>query len=78
MVTIEELLPFPSEQLGRTLAELNNKAKMVWVQEEPENAGAYRHVYFHLKRLGKELHYVGRPAIPSVAVGYGKRHNQEG
>ena len=57
---------------------MNPNANVIWVQEEPENAGAYRFAQIYLKKLGKELNYIGRPAIASVAAGYSNLHYKEG
>ena len=78
MITIEELLPFPSEQLKLSISLMNPNANIIWVQEEPENAGAYIFASLYLKKLGRELHYIGRPAIASVAAGYNNLHYKEG
>ena len=51
---------------------------MVWVQEEPENAGAFYYASRFIEPLiNKSLAYVGRPAIPAVAVGATDVHNAE-
>lgn len=52
---------------------------MVWVQEEPENAGAYHYAARFIEPLiNKSLTYVGRPAIAAVAVGATDAHVAEG
>ena len=47
----------------------------IWVQEEPENMGAW--IYMQSKFREVDLKYVGREASASPATGYGKLHNQQ-
>ncbi len=54
LVTIEELLPFPEEALIKHLAEYNPSAKVVWVQDESFNAGAYSYVAPRFARMMKQ------------------------
>ena len=56
-----------------------------WVQEEPLNAGAWSYVYPQLERImrlvGKgssRLQYVGRPALPTPAVGLSEGNKEQG
>src|SRR5690606_16473551 len=43
-IRIEQLYPFPKEQLKKEIAQLPNLEEVVWVQEEPKNMGAWRFV----------------------------------
>ena len=74
VIRLEQLYPFPRKQL---LAELNKykKAKQVWVQEEPENMGAWDFI----KRLAKnsKIELVSRKASASPATGFHKVHVAE-
>jgi len=77
IIRIEQLNPFPKEALAR---ELNRYAKIkdiVWCQEEPENQGAWQHMQPHLQvysKLGRMLHYAGRPAYAAPAEGSMSKH----
>src|SRR5690606_33042627 len=72
IVRVERLYPFPAEELEQTLELYPSRKQIVWVQEEPENMGAWRFVEPHLRKLaGKnEVRYVGRPERASPAEGY--------
>ncbi|HEX5042088.1 MAG TPA: multifunctional oxoglutarate decarboxylase/oxoglutarate dehydrogenase thiamine pyrophosphate-binding subunit/dihydrolipoyllysine-residue succinyltransferase subunit [Candidatus Polarisedimenticolaceae bacterium] len=70
VVRLEQLYPFPGEELARILARYG-EAETVWVQEEPRNMGAFAFVREHLDR---PLRYVGRPPSPSPATGSSRRH----
>ena len=78
MLRIEQLYPFKGEQLAELLANYPHADQVAWVQEEPENMGAWSFLRPHLTRLlGKEPSYIGRPAAAATAVGSHHRHQQE-
>lgn len=71
LIRIERLYPFPEEALRAEFLKYPSISELVWVQEEPENQGAWHHIRFDLERLlkGKQkLSSVCRPASPSPAV----------
>ena len=77
---VEELYPFPEEQLAKSLAALPALRQVVWTQEEPRNMGAWTFVEPRLRALlpeGVELGYAGRPPRASPAEGYAHRHTAE-
>ncbi|HEX8672025.1 MAG TPA: 2-oxoglutarate dehydrogenase E1 component [Longimicrobium sp.] len=77
---VEELYPFPEEQLANSLAALPALREVVWTQEEPRNMGAWSFVEPRLRALlpeGVQLGYAGRPPRASPAEGYAHRHTAE-
>jgi 2-oxoglutarate dehydrogenase E1 component len=77
LVRIEQLTPFPAEEVRAQLARYRG-AEAVWAQEEPENMGAWQSMLQQFVRLtGKAPTYAGRPAQASPAVGSLKRHGKE-
>lgn len=74
-IRLEQLYPFPHKQLQVVLDKYKNAKEFIWVQEESENMGAWRHVDYNLRNLN--LKYVGRDAAASPATGFSKRHNME-
>lgn len=70
-IRIEQLYPFPKEQLKKEIAQLPNLEEVVWVQEEPKNMGAWRFVLEYLRELvdDKMIRYVGRPERAATSVG---------
>ena len=77
VVRLERLYPFPREEVRRTL-EAHGPAAVTWVQEEPENMGAWRHVRPYLRDLADaDPGYAGRPAMASPAEGYHDEHEEE-
>jgi 2-oxoglutarate dehydrogenase E1 component len=78
IIRIEQLYPLPEEELAAILDGYPNIANVVWLQEEPENMGAWEFVRPRLLELLAErcpLHYVGRPRRASPAEGSTAWHN---
>ncbi|KAI9914562.1 hypothetical protein PsorP6_008098 [Peronosclerospora sorghi] len=80
LIRLEELAPFPFEQVANELAKFENAKKFVWVQEEPLNQGAWTYVQAHFdKLLSKKQHleYIGRETLAAPAVGLSKRSQEQ-
>ena len=72
IVRVEQLYPFPRKELEGILSDYPNLERLIWVQEEPLNMGAWNYVRPHLRTLVEDrltLHYVGRPESSSPAEG---------
>jgi 2-oxoglutarate dehydrogenase E1 component len=72
IVRVEQLYPFPKKELEEVIAEYPNAERLIWVQEEPLNMGAWNYLRPHLRQLVEDrltLHYVGRPESSSPAEG---------
>jgi 2-oxoglutarate dehydrogenase E1 component len=77
LVRVEELYPFPQADVARILKETGAQ-KAFWVQEEPQNMGAWSYIAPLLREaLGFDAVYVGRPAAAATATGSGKHHALE-
>ncbi|WP_062790688.1 2-oxoglutarate dehydrogenase E1 component [Aquitalea pelogenes] len=77
IVRIEQLYPFPTEQVAAELARFPQAKEVMWVQEEPRNQGAWYQIRHRLEGLliGKQfLSFAGRPSSASPAVGYMSKH----
>ncbi|KAK1944934.1 putative 2-oxoglutarate dehydrogenase E1 component DHKTD1 [Phytophthora citrophthora] len=80
LVRVEELAPFPFEQVADELSKFENAKKFVWVQEEPLNQGAWAYAQAHIEKLlGKKQHleYIGRETLAAPAVGLSKRSHEQ-
>ena len=80
LIRLEQLYPFPSEQIVKLLATYPNLAELRWVQEEPENMGAYRFVHWWLHRALPEdvgFSHVAREESGSPASGSATVHERE-
>ncbi len=78
LVRLEQFYPAPIEQLNAVLDQYPN-AELVWVQDEPENQGAWPFIALdvveHLK--GRSVRRISRPAAASTATGSAKVHAVE-
>ncbi|MBL4828652.1 MAG: 2-oxoglutarate dehydrogenase E1 component [Aliivibrio sp.] len=77
IVRIEQLYPFPKEDVQAAIAPYTNVTDFVWCQEEPQNQGAWyssQHNFRFALPVDTTLTYAGRPASASPAVGYMSVH----
>ncbi|HUP00741.1 MAG TPA: 2-oxoglutarate dehydrogenase E1 component [Gemmatimonadota bacterium] len=77
---VEQLYPFPEREFEALVAGYPKLERLVWVQEEPENMGAWRHLRHRLERHrpeGARLLYVGREEAASPATGSYRKHQTE-
>jgi 2-oxoglutarate dehydrogenase E1 component len=80
IVRVEQLYPLPAELLQSTLAPYRDGTPVLWVQEEPENMGAW---YEFRVRFGVRLFErwpfagISRPASASPACGSANAHKRE-
>jgi 2-oxoglutarate dehydrogenase E1 component len=80
LVRIEQLYPFPREELRAELKRFSAAKQVVWCQEEPQNQGAWYQIQHHLRAClhGKQvLDYAGRSRSPSPAAGHFNTHVEE-
>jgi 2-oxoglutarate dehydrogenase E1 component len=80
IIRIEQLYPFAHKQFDAEIKKYENANEVVWVQDEPQNQGAWFYVEHHLRegmREGQKLAYSGRPASASPAVGYYAKHYEQ-
>jgi 2-oxoglutarate dehydrogenase E1 component len=75
IVRLEQIYPLPLKQIDAILAKYKNAEKFYWVQEEPENMGAWSFIFRKLRNIPFE--YVGRPESASPATGYAKVHHNQ-
>jgi len=80
LLRIEMLYPFPKEELAAHLAHYPNLQEVVWLQEEPQNMGAWSYIALRLRDvLGQTIpvRYVGRGESASPAAGMHSQHSYE-
>ena len=75
IVRLEQLYPFPLKQLQEIIAKYNKVTEWLWVQEEPENMGAWSFMLRCFPQVS--LKFIGRHESASPATGYSKIHAEQ-
>ncbi len=72
IIRLEQYYPFKNEMVKEIVASYPASKKIIWVQEEPKNMGAWNFLASRLSESlsgGQKLLYSGRPESASPAVG---------
>ncbi|WIG92791.1 2-oxoglutarate dehydrogenase E1 component [Myxococcus sp. SDU36] len=84
IVRLEQLYPFAADVLSGLIAKMPKLAELLWVQEEPRNAGAWHFMFPRLHDLAStqskqqvKIGYIGRAEAASPATGFPKTHEYE-
>ncbi len=79
LVRVEQLYPFPRDEVQAIVERYSKAEEFIWCQEEPLNQGAWFQIRHHLQACtgGKTLKYVGRAGSSSPAVGYYQVHLEQ-
>ncbi len=80
IVRVEQLYPWPLAQLTALFDRYGNAEEVVWLQEEPENMGAWSFVHARLHAALPErlrLRHVSRSESASPAIGSAALHQLE-
>ncbi|MBX9598107.1 MAG: 2-oxoglutarate dehydrogenase E1 component [Burkholderiales bacterium] len=80
IVRVEQLYPFPAEQVKAEVAKYAKAKDFVWAQEEPYNQGAWLQIREDLdEALGGKAHFkaASRPRAAAPACGTSTMHNQQ-
>jgi 2-oxoglutarate decarboxylase len=79
IVRVEQLYPWPGDALDVIVARYPKVQEFVWLQEEPENMGAWPfvHLQMHDQFRGTDVRHVARAESASPATGSGLVHNAE-
>lgn len=83
LVRIEQLYPFPEENLRVALEKYKHVTDFIWCQEEPLNQGAWYSSQHRMRRTIERvnekafLRYAGRAASSAPAAGYMSTHIEE-
>lgn len=80
IVRVEQLYPFPAQEIAAVIARFPNLKEIVWVQEEPRNMGAWSYAEPRIREIapaGAPVRYIGRPERSSPATGFQQVHALE-
>ena len=83
ILRVEQIYPFPEDDLAEALSAYPNLNELTWVQEEPLNQGVWYNCNHHMRNVidvlknDVELTKVAREASASPAVGHMSLHQQQ-
>jgi 2-oxoglutarate dehydrogenase E1 component len=79
IVRVEQLYPVPAQNLRATLDAYTDADDVVWMQEEPENMGAWEFMRPHVieAAAGRPVRVIARPRSASPAEGSAARHARQ-
>lgn len=80
IIRIEQLYPFHAALVEKLLAAYKGMKELLWVQEEPQNMGAWHFIRSYIEEVlpsGVPLRYVGRETSSTPATGSHSRHIEE-
>ncbi|MEQ9568059.1 MAG: 2-oxoglutarate dehydrogenase E1 component, partial [Pseudomonadales bacterium] len=80
IVRLEQLYPFPYDEMHAIMNKYKGTKDIIWCQEEPRNQGAWfasRHRIERCLKKGMSLSYAGREPSAAAAVGYASIHAKE-
>lgn len=74
IVRLEQLYPTPTDQMKMIKAKYKKAVEFIWVQEEPENMGAWPYLCRKFRGSEFNLDVISRKESSSTATGYAKKH----
>lgn len=83
LIRIEQLYPYPEDEMYQAVSQFTNLKETFWCQEEPMNQGAWYSSQHHMRRVVHRLDpklyldYAGREASASPAAGYMALHLEQ-
>jgi 2-oxoglutarate dehydrogenase E1 component len=78
VVRVEQLYPTPVDQMEAVVAKYKNAKDVLWVQEEPENQGAWPYMLRRLRKTSlNKIDVISRKESSSPATGYMKQHTNQ-
>ena len=78
IVRLEQIAPFPFDDLAQVKDRFSSATEWIWTQEEPKNMGCWNFVKSRAHTAGlTNLKYLGRPPSASPATGSMEVHQRE-
>ncbi len=77
---LEQFYPYPEWHMTRVLEGYDRAKEVFWVQEEPQNMGAWNFLRDRIRRslpFGRAVRYIGRPESANPACGSHRLHLEE-
>ena len=77
IIRLEQLYPLPIEQLKKVMAKYKTAKNWLWVQEEPDNMGAWSYILRKFNPHTPGLTVISRAENSTPATGYSKIHQEQ-
>nr|WP_270182367.1 2-oxoglutarate dehydrogenase E1 component [Alkalihalobacillus sp. CinArs1] len=80
VLRVEQLYPFPEEEIKKIFERYSNVKEIVWLQEEPKNMGSWNYISPRIREIAPEgvsIDYIGRPDRSSPAGGEPNIHKRD-
>lgn len=78
VVRVEQLYPTPLSQMEAVYKKYKNATEAVWVQEEPENMGAWPYLQRKFRKTTfKDMELISRKESSSTATGFARQHAEQ-
>jgi len=80
ILRVEQLYPFPGDELDKVLSQYENTNELIWCQEEPKNQGGWDFCKLRIPaylNVRWQLNYVGRSPSSVPAVGSSRLHSKQ-
>jgi 2-oxoglutarate dehydrogenase complex dehydrogenase (E1) component-like enzyme len=78
IIRIEQFYPFPQNRIKKLVKNFSGAKKWCWVQEEPQNMGAWQFMQPRLEEILKhDVTYIGRGSSASPATGFSSIFKQQ-
>src|SRR5690606_4728934 len=79
-IRVEQLYPFPADEIARLFKLFSKLEEIIWLQEEPKNMGSWFYMepkLWDLAPKGVTVQYIGRQERASTASGHQEVHVRE-
>jgi 2-oxoglutarate dehydrogenase E1 component len=77
IVRVEQLYPTPELHMLKIKARYAKATEFIWVQEEPENMGAWPYMCRKFRKSELQLDVISRNEGSSTATGFAKQHQSQ-
>jgi 2-oxoglutarate dehydrogenase E1 component len=77
IVRVEQLYPTPVQQMLKVKAKYGRATEFIWVQEEPENMGAWPYMCRKFRKSELQFDVISRNEGSSTATGFAKQHTSQ-
>lgn len=74
IIRVEQLYPTPIDQFEKIKTKYSKAKEFLWVQEEPENMGAWPYISRKFRNSEFDLNVISRKESSSTATGYARQH----